>query len=106
MNTWMGGEVGRGRATKKPTIALRPSIKAVPKEIKIAGTNHGMGDPPLRQATTPIRDSTTNHAIKPTAEGLGSSTILAQTIGVLNHGQSCNCCNVVVVCTSKGQGAA
>jgi hypothetical protein len=75
-------------------------MRPVPRERKIAVTNQGMGDPPLRQTTTPIRDSTTNQAIKPAIEGMGLSTILAQMMGVINHGQSCSCCIVVVVCTS------
>ena len=65
----MGGEVGRGRATKVAIILLRPAMRGVPNEIKIAVTNQGMGDPPLRQTTTPISESTTNHATKLAVEG-------------------------------------
>src|SRR5229473_7397882 len=73
----------------------------------MAVTNQGMGNPPLRQTPTPISDSTTNHTAKLIAEGMGLSTILAQTIGVLTQDGSCgcSCCKVMVVCTSKGQGA-
>src|SRR6266704_6618775 len=101
----MGGEVGRGRATKKPITALKPAMRPAPKVMKMAVTNQGMGDPPLRQATTPISRSTTNHAIKLAVEGMGLSTKLAQTIGVITQDQSCSCCKVIVVCRSKGQGA-
>src|SRR6266568_7847001 len=103
----MGGEVGRGRATKKPITALKPAMRPAPKVMKMAVTNQGMGDPPLRQTTIPISESTTNHAIKLAVEGMGLSTRLAQTMGVLTQDGSCgcSCCKVMVVCRSKGQGA-
>src|SRR5215469_14960724 len=86
-----------------PMSRLSPSIATVPKEIKIAVTNQGIGHPPLRQTTTPISESTTNHTTKLIAEGMGLSTILAQTIGVITQDGSCRCCKVMVVCSSKGQ---
>src|SRR6266487_3777750 len=105
INTCMSGELGRGRAAIVAKILLRPAITGTPMEIKMAVTTQGMGDPPLRQATTPISRSTTNHAIKLAVEGMGLSTKLAQTIGVITQDQSCSCCKVIVVCRSKGQGA-
>src|SRR6266581_6426893 len=107
INTCMSGELGRGRAAIMPKILLRPAITGMPKEIKMAVTNQGMGDPPLHQTTTPISESTTNHAIKLAVEGVGLSTRLAQTIGVLTQDGSCgcSCCKVMVVCRSRGQGA-
>src|SRR6266487_4175992 len=103
----MSGELGRGRAAIVAKILLRPAITGTPMEIKMAVTTQGMGDPPLRQATTPISRSTTNHAIKLAVEGMGLSTKLAQTIGVLTQDGSCDCscCKVMVVCRSRGQGA-
>src|SRR5712691_513893 len=107
INTCMSGELGRGRAARVAMIRLRPAIAPMPRERKMAVTNQGMGDPPLRQIITPISESTTNQATKLIAEGMGLSTILAQTIGVLTQDGSCgcSCCKVMVVCTSKGQGA-
>src|SRR5436190_13686167 len=100
----MSGEVGRGRAAIKPIIPSRPAITAMPRERKMAVTNQGMGDPPLRQATTPISESTTNQQTRLMAEGMGLSTKLAQTIGVITQDGNCRCCKVMVVCRSKGQG--
>src|SRR5579884_4120585 len=100
----MSDEDGRGRCTKLLKTQLSPAATAAPAERKMAVTNHRIGHLPLRHTTAPIITNATNHTIGITVEGRGSSTILKKAISALNVPAICRCCNVIVVCKSRGHG--